>query len=74
MISVPYPSGVGSVSGETAHRDREQNRNGQADATGAKMADRAAIQQVRLEEDIMLTEFSKSNHKKRKDIHMLKRM
>lgn len=37
--------GVGSVSGETAHRDREQNRNGQADATGAKMADRAAIQQ-----------------------------
>ncbi|XP_071335813.1 non-homologous end-joining factor 1 [Trachinotus anak] len=37
--------GVGSVSRETAERDREQSHNGQTDTTTAKMADRATVQQ-----------------------------
>ncbi|XP_018516774.1 non-homologous end-joining factor 1 isoform X2 [Lates calcarifer] len=37
--------GVGSVSSETAERDRKQSHNGQTDAARAKMADRAAVQQ-----------------------------
>ncbi|XP_058478039.1 non-homologous end-joining factor 1 isoform X1 [Solea solea] len=39
--------GVGSVSGETVECDQERDRNGQTEEAGAKMAERATVQQSR---------------------------